>query len=202
MANDQPMDLLMDRLRHLLTIDTSRLSEKTLLVLRAEGEAEIKEALAQRENVETLERGLELLDMVKGGYTKLSCFLKRVQTASKDPPQLHKFGKKFHELGAEKSTKLRKQGTTIVNKAWVKLWEHLVDGLHKKRVFDRFDCPNCVGDCAVQNAHTSTIRFHEPTTSAVGDTEIIPCVTNETRSLPQYTIRTVRYVSRYPRSFP
>lgn len=202
MANNEPESpLSMDRLRHLLTIDTSTLSEKTLVVLRAEGEGEIKKALGERENVKTIEKGLELLDRIRGGYTKLSVFLKRVETVgSKDPPQLHKFGKKYHEPGAENSKKLCRQGKSIMTKAWTKLWDHLVDGLHKKKVFDRFDCPNCVGECAVQKASTSTIRFHEPTTSALGDMEIIPCVTNETRSLPLYAVRTLHYVSTYARS--
>lgn len=189
-----------ERLRNLLTVNSASIAPQTLNAIREEARTEIKEALAQSDSVKSVQDGLRLLGTIDSSFTKLTCYLDRIQLVnSNDPPDIKRMARKYSAPTAKNDPALVAQGKQVIQKNWKVLCTHLVDNLHLKKirgvkVFDRHDCPGCIGDCVVQRARTTTIRFHEPSAHDPEENEIIPCITAGTIKIPKFSIVDIRYV--------
>lgn len=136
------------------------------------------------------------LESLKEGYSKVRCVLRRAGNVNpNNPPELIVFPRYLQRTSAAKDPELVRQANILFYGQFADYVHHLNDGLRKARAYERADCeyPACPGNCKVQRARESTLKFHAP--SQFPKTLVVPCISEKTRFFGLYQLTTYNYVS-------
>lgn len=180
-----------DLVRILWNTDPMSVKPQTWHEIRDEGMNKVKEATAKKHSVRSVPEALAEIERAKSGYAEVSFFLDRCPEKSTCvSPQLSPVPKKFHRNGTQ-SKKLRKQGEKLIEVAYEDVGRHLFGNIERKGLLNDALCSGCTGNCYVQRLPLSSIEF----TNVPDEVLIVPCISEQTKKLPRFEIRTFDFVS-------
>jgi hypothetical protein len=180
-------------IRELLEIDPQTIEvNRELNVLEVE-RTRIENFVSGRDRPRNVTEVKNVLQETVDRYEDVECFLETYRRESVDPPTFSEIPESYH---IHRNDEIERETKTLVEEAYVKLGEHLLDYAEQRGILSTPDCPNCIGDCSVHRSRKSTIRLSDESMFEK-QSIVIPCITNETKKLTKYAISEVRCVSSF-----
>jgi hypothetical protein len=187
------MDIIARLLNILMNARLKDVSQLSLEEIRDLGKTEIRSGLAMCSSLQTMTEVHAALDLVKNGYAKLECYMTRSSEINvHDVPVFDKVPKEYWPKSVVRDLDKKRYVLDFLNEQKKKLGMYLLDNVSPE-LFNRYDCPECTGNCPIQLARFPSISYRRQTT--IDEPLIVPCVTQETKKLKLYEISDFHYVS-------
>lgn len=188
------------RIAHFITVlaetKPEEVSQPSLQEIRAQGEKLIEAGLKIHASVQNTTDVKKALNLVNEGYIKMDCYMRRAPEVNvHHPPVFDEVPTAYLPTFVSKNDGMKNDLFKFLENQKRKLGAHLLDDLPINDILNRFDCPKCIGQCRVQSARTSSLKFRKQTWA--DEPLIVPCVTECSRKLSLFEISDFNYVSSF-----